>query len=190
MISKQLKQELLDDTIEIMGALGIAMRNTQEQDGEITYREGKDDEPLGFFLWYVGGKPGDDPMTRIYKDPIIFLRPRITESLIEPPDGDDYVFSKSIVVHELTHYLQVEAFEVLQGWNDYHKKPEKHGLLAYYEQKMEFEAFTVCAYYYFNELNPDKITDIKDNAPSDDVFRKRLIDEYLVSTGGIAVFNC
>ncbi|OJJ16713.1 hypothetical protein BKI52_32930 [marine bacterium AO1-C] len=183
MLSEEIKSELLVETLKIMDLLNINIRTSfwDKKDGDIKYVEGS--EYLGAFFWNIADD-WENPETRVYKDPTIALNPRARQLLLKPKNEDEGFFGKSLVVHELTHYLQVADYKILQGWPDYHIPYDPSNPLLYYSQQVEFEAFTVCSYYYL--VKTDHIDQLN---PDDGLFRERLIDLYLQLTGGVAVFN-
>jgi len=106
-----------------------------------------------------------------YDDPVISVSKRIYDSLNADNNLDHY--TKSIIVHELTHFLQFE--EWINGSQSPPYISQSGNNPAYFEQQKEFEAYAIQSAFYYN-LN------VRNSASELKALCNRLFSEYNLTT--------
>jgi hypothetical protein len=144
---------ILTETHEVMNALKITRRINTSLDGPLdfyvyNFRPGLE----GTFQDYIPENKLSG-IERYYPKSRIVISKRVNSALSNPNSvsQEELVFCKSIVAHELTHFLQIGRDEQLLP-------ASVIGYKNYVLQPKEFEGHTVNAYYYLMKMSPDTLS--------------------------------
>jgi hypothetical protein len=169
--------KLKDTAIIICGNLDVKIRSTLAKDGSLKI---KADTTLPImnatFTGYDPLPSNTDPL-RYYLNPEITATPfllnlttrhKLSNSLI-------YQFSRSVIIHELVHYLQISSS------NKYFTPSSSDSIeiRKYYSQKDELEAMAVQYYFMIGKRKKDELIKIMNLECTIDDKKKLLVDKYL-----------
>lgn len=130
----------------------------------------------------------DSPDEMYYVDPMILTGHALKPILSSFNETKQNIKGRSIIVHELTHWLQKGTLQELHTKEGY---VEFNGsnYLEYISQKREIEAHAVQSYYFLQEFNPERLEEIKNKSISNDQLMKDLINEFMLLDNKSAVFK-
>jgi hypothetical protein len=143
----QLVKELIPQTRSIMKELRIPLRKVTDSAVLVVKLE----QMLGLAAKTKGTMLEDRNCDTLG---IITVAPS-TLFYIKSKDSTNAVWGRSVLVHELVHCLQDNA-PYKKDYIDYSKRTEPQ----YVRQKCEFEAFTVDAFYYLQQLYPQRLEEL------------------------------
>jgi hypothetical protein len=150
--------KLENETKHIMNHLGIRIRDSIDMDGKMVFHvidtllqpTLKDFD--GQFARSKSGRTLDNNGDAVkYSAPIIYLSKMVDSILSEKRNESHFmeIYARSILVHELTHYLQKT---VVITYSNRAESAEKY--LSYQDEN---EAFTVQAYYLLKYYAPERL---------------------------------
>lgn len=149
-------KKYISETTAIMKSLDIDVRDSIKQDGQLLFqiidsiKNPTYSGSAGVFNNTSAGRVVDSIGNLVkYKTPIIFLSVEVDSILRERANKSRFaeVYASSIIVHELTHYLQKTL-------------SKRYGKLSFeelYRLPSEQEAYTVQAYYFIKHYSPNTI---------------------------------
>lgn len=166
---------LISEAKEIMGLLGIDIRDSIKYDGEIKlFVDDSLSNSYAFFQAEKGFLAIDSNMkTRIYPYPVIHIAKNLDSIIMEIQDTSILmeVYARRVIVHEIAHHLQMTIPTIP------HYEKLKLTEQDYINSVDEIEAFAVGAYYYLKRINPDYLATIV----SMPARNKRIIWEALIN---------
>src|SRR6476619_3774867 len=150
---------LVLQTLDIMRDLQIPYRKGLERDSPFIKYQIQDSMGATIaFFWAEQTFFFNDTSKRFryYKNPTLVISKQVDSMLRYSTDTTSvsYINAQSVMMHELTHYLQ--------GWYD---EPltfptSKEQYYSYLKMLSEQQAFAVAAYYFTKKYSPPKFNDI------------------------------
>lgn len=149
----------INETKKIMNILGINIRDSLQYDG--TIQTIISDSLFGYYkdfgLFFpdsnLVGMINNNIESRVYAYPIINIATNIDSIIIEKKDTSIYqeIYARSVIIHELTHYLQ-KTYTYVGS-----KNRISNGKKFYYNLPDEKEAYAVQYYFMFKNLDSNRI---------------------------------
>ncbi|MDQ1165132.1 hypothetical protein [Flavobacterium sp. SORGH_AS_0622] len=182
---------LIDATLEIMPKLGIEIRPAYKKDGELQLRAWDKLEGANALFTIHSDIAGiinrDSPDEMYYIDPLILTGHALKPILANFNNTVQNIKARSIIVHELTHWLQrgtITELHTAEGYISFNG----NNYLEYISQKREIEAHAVQSYYFIREHNKNNLDKIVNNSQTNDDLCKSLINEFMTLTRKPIVF--
>jgi len=169
-----------------MKTLGFRVRKNLASDGYIQLIIDSTVQDATFT--YIKSEVVNTDSERYYKKPLIRISPSLYDIIFKQKDVTNkmYLSSQSILIHEITHYLQVADEE-----NYYYIFKDKNpDVKRYFNQPSEFEAYSVGDYFFLKQYDKKALKNIMKQEL--DIHRKceLLINLFMHidSAGGTYVF--
>jgi hypothetical protein len=174
-------------TKEIMSTLKIAVRPNIHKDGKlvVSYWKDLDGAPAAAVFRIHSDVAGiinpEDPDSTYYIDPFILTNAALKEILVNPPSRThESIHAISVVVHELTHYYQRDEDIFRKKYIKY--DANKNNFKEYVSQQCELDAYAAQAFFYLQELLPEKLKLILE-LDELDLAKKKMINEFQQLSG-------
>lgn len=182
---------LIDATIEIMHKVGIEIRPAYKKDGKLQLRAWDNLEGWNALFVIHSDIAGIinpySPDEMYYTDPIILTGHALQPILANFNNNLENIKARSIIVHELTHWLQkgtITELHTAEGYISFNGT----NYFEYISQQREIEAHAVQSYYFIREHNKNNLDEIVNNSKTKDDLFKRLINEFMILTDKPTVF--
>ncbi len=147
--------ELIYASMEIMQILDIEIRDSLKFDGKmrVMVNRAAEGDLAQFIREDIRASMSNEKIKDTYRNPAISIGKYSCQAIVDRKA--EALYSRSLIVHELCHYLQTtrERIDRIQKANLTY--------IEYTTEPDEFEASAVQSYFYVKEVNPDKINYLK-----------------------------